>query len=178
MKRPASRLAAAALLFALTSGTAALAQQPAAEPATPAAANLTKNQLDLARSVVLGSGMGRSFEALVPTFAEQIRQLYVTRPEIQKDLDTVLEQIKPEIEKKKEDLITAAARTMASHLSEADLGQIDTFFKSQAGQRYVAAQPLVLDDIFNDMRQWTSQTADFALARVREEMKKKGHNDL
>jgi hypothetical protein len=176
MKRPASRFAAAVFFLALTSGTAALAQQPAAAPA--AAANMTKNQLDLARSVVLGSGMGRSFEALVPTFAEQIRQLYVTRPEIQKDLDSVLEQIKPEIEKKKEDLITAAARTMASHLSEADLGQIDTFFKSQAGQRYVAAQPLVLDDIFNDMRQWTSQTADFVLARVREEMKKKGHSDL
>jgi hypothetical protein len=179
MKRPARRFAVAALAFALTSGTAAFAQQPAQSPdAAPSASNLTTNQVDLARSVVLGSGMGRSFEALVPTFAEQIRQLYVTRPEIQKDLDTVLEQIRPEIEKRKDELITAAARTVATHLNEADLTQIDAFFKSQAGQRYVAAQPLVLDDIFNEMRQWTSQTADFALARVREEMKKKGHNDL
>lgn len=175
MIRAFSRISFAALALALTTATAAVAQQPAPQPPAQAAPQPTPSQVAVAREVIIGSGMGRSFEALVPTFGEQIKQLFVTRPELAKDIDASLEQIRPEIEKRKDELISNAARLMATHLGEADLQQISAFFASPAGKKYVETQPLVLDDIFDAMREWANSTADFVLNRVREEMKKKGH---
>lgn len=176
MTRAFSRIASAALALTLTTATVAVAQQPAPAPAAPqAAAQVSPAQLALGREIIVGSGMARSFEALIPTFSEQIKQLFVTRPEVTKDLDTVLDQIRPEIEKKKEELVTSAARMMASRINEADLRQIVAFFSSDAGKHYVETQPVVLNDIFDAMRTWANDTAEFTLTRVREEMKKKGH---
>lgn len=166
MHRFASRIAAVSLAIALTAG-AALAQQPGA--------NLTPSHIQIAREVVVDSGMARSFEAMLPTFANQVRQAYVTRPEITADLNAVLEQLKPELEKQKDDMVTTAARLMAARLSEPDLKEIGAFFKTQAGKRYVSTQPVVLDELFTDMQEWVQKVSEFIVVRVRTEMKKKGH---
>ncbi len=183
------RLVAPLAAFLLLGAAPALAQAPGAKPAkpatpaapaapaTPAAQTpaYTANHLALAREVMLSSGIARSFDSVIPAFADRIRQGAVTRPELTKDLDTVLASLEPEMEMQKQAMIDTASRIYASRLSEAELGEIAAFFRSPAGKRYVETQPQVLDDLVGAMQTWTQDVSEYVMVRVRAEMAKKGH---
>ncbi|POR43886.1 DUF2059 domain-containing protein [Methylobacterium sp. V23] len=189
------RLAALAALVLASAPLAAQAQAPAqkppaakpgAKPSTPAAAPApstpaaqtpaySANHLALAREVMLNSGIARSFDSIIPAFAERIRQGAVTRPELSKDLETVLTSLEPEMELQKQAMIDTAARIYAARLSEAELNEIATFFRSPAGKRYVETQPQVLDEMVQAMQNWTQDVSEYIMVRVRAEMAKKGH---
>jgi hypothetical protein len=182
-----------AVLLAAALPQAVLAQQPqpqkpaapakpAAKPATPAAqtpaaapAGPSASHLALAREVMLSSGIARSFDSIIPAFGEQIRQAAVTRPELTKDLDEVLVSLDPEMELQKQTMIDTAARIYASRLSEPELNEIATFFRSPAGKRYVETQPEVLDSMVQAMQTWTQTVSEYVMVRVRAEMAKRGH---
>lgn len=175
-----SRLLAAALGLALAaSSLPALAQVKRPAPATPAAntpagSTYSANHLALAREVMLSSGIARSFDAIIPSFADQIRKQAVTRPEIQKDLDQVLANLQPEMELQKQRMIDIAARAYAAKFSEAELTDIATFFRSPAGKRYVEMQPPLLDEMVRAMQGWTEEVSEYLMVRVRAEMGKRG----
>ncbi len=178
---PLGRNALRALAFAALAssgvavGTGAQAQQPAQTPATAAATNLAQSHIDVARDVVMLSGMGRTFDGLLPTFGDQVRQTFITRPEISGDLNAVLDQLKPELETRKDEILNTSARILATRINEETLVQIREFFRSTAGQQYVATQPLVLDDLFSALNTWVGDVSAFVISRVREEMRKRGH---
>jgi hypothetical protein len=156
------------------------ATKPAAQPSTPAANSpaapaYTPGHLALAREVMLSSGIARSFDSVLPAFAEQIRKQSVTRPELAKDLDEVLASLQPEMELQKQRMIDIAARTYAAKFSEAELKEIATFFRSPAGKHYVEAQPQLLDEMVQEMQDWTQDVSEYVMVRVRAEMGKRGH---
>lgn len=165
---------AAPCLPALAQAKKPAAPTPAAN--TPAGPTYTANHLALAREVMLSSGIARSFDSIIPSFAEQIRKQAVTRPEIQKDLDDVLVKLQPEMELQKQRMIDIAARTYASRLTEAELSDIASFFRSPAGKRYVETQPLLLDEMVHEMQGWTAEVSEYIMVRVRAEMGKRGFN--
>ena len=142
--------------------------------ATPAAPALSANHLALAREVMLSSGIARSFDSIIPAFADQIRKQAVTRPEITKDLDAVLVGLQPEMELQKQRMVDIAARTYAAKFSEAELKDIATFFRSASGKRYVEAQPQLLDEMVQEMQDWTQEVSEYVMVRVRAEMSKRG----
>jgi hypothetical protein len=150
---------------------AAPAQQPApAAPATPA-------QLAAARELVIASGMSRSFGVVIPQFINQIGgSLTETRPELTEDLKTVFDELTPEFNKQADEMTDIAAQIFAKHLSEADLKGAVAFFNSPAGKQYVAAQPPILSDIVTAMQGWQGKVSTNMMTRVREEMRKKGHD--
>ena len=164
-------------LVALIAGSPAFAQQaaPAAAPAaTPGAP--TAAQLALAKEIVIGSGVSRSFAIVVPQFLDQIgTRLTQTRPDLIKDLNTVMEQIKPEFDKRVDQMVDTAARLYAERLSEQELKDVSNFFKSASGVKFVEQQPLVLNALYVSMQGWQQQLSGDMMTRVREEMKKKGH---
>lgn len=176
-----SRSVLVAFLAGLALGpVGALAQtKPAAKPGTPTPAaatqQITPNHLALAREVMLASGIARSFDSIIPAFDQQIRQQAVTRPELTKDLDEVLKALQPEMELQKQRMVDIAARLYASHLSEAELQDVVTFFRSPSGKRYVASQPEVLDGMVQAMQNWTQDVSEYLMVRVRAEMGKRGH---
>lgn len=153
------------------------APAPAPAPMTPAAQGPTigAGHLALAREVMLSSGIARSFDSIIPAFGEQIRQAAVTRPELSKDLDEVLNGLGPEMELQKQSMIDTASRIYASRLTEAELGEIAAFFRSPAGKRYVETQPQVLDEMVQAMQTWTQDVSEYVMVRVRAEMAKRGH---
>jgi hypothetical protein len=55
------------------------------------------------------------------------------------------------------------------------LKDISNFFKSPSGRRYVETQPILLDDIVNELATWAQNTAEFVMIRARAEMQKRGH---
>jgi len=151
--------------------------KPAAQPNTPAAATptYTASHLALAREVMLSSGIARSFDSVLPAFADQIRKQTVTRPELTKDLDEVLVSLQPEMELQKQRMIDIAARTYAAKFPEPELKEIATFFRSPAGKHYVEAQPQLLDEMVQEMQDWTQEVSEYVMVRVRAEMGKRGH---
>lgn len=171
------RLLAAAAALAIAAPGLALAQAQKPAPATQAAAPAGPNasHLALAREVILSSGIARSFDSVIPAFAEQIRQQSVTRPELQKDLNDVLTSLEPEMELQKQRMVTIAARIYAEKLSEPELKEIAAFFRSAAGKRYVETQPIVLDQMVQAMQGWTQEVSEYVMVRVRAEMGKRGH---
>lgn len=169
MIRPATRLVAISAALGLLTAAAA-AQAPAPTPPAPTASHLA-----LAREVALSSGLTRTFDAIIPQFGERIRQSAVSRPEVTKDLNDVLEKLKPELELQKQQMINNTARVFANRLTEAELKEISTFFRSPAGQRYVQTQPVVLDDLVKEISTWTDTVAEYVMVRVRAEMGKRGH---
>jgi hypothetical protein len=180
-----SRLAAATLALCLAAGAAGAQQraQPPAPAATPAPApapapqpQFTPAHLGFARDVAIASGITRSFDAILPQFADQIRQQMVTRPELTKDLNEVLKNLEPEMELQKQQMVNTTARVFAARMTEAELKDVAEFFKSPSGLKYVQAQPLVLDELVKEMQTWTQNVAEYIMVRVRAEMGKRGHH--
>lgn len=183
----------AALLSQAVLAPAALAQpspggkppaasaKPTAKPGTPPPPapapepEITPSHLALAREVMLSSGIARSFDSIIPTMAEQIRKNAVTRPDLAKDLDEVLKSLDPEMALQKQRLVDIAARIYARRLTEAELKDIVTFFRSPAGKRYVETQPQILDDMVGAMQDWTQEVSEYVMVRTRAEMGKRGH---
>lgn len=178
------RLAAAlAILAAALPGLAsaqaqkAPAPKPAAQsaPSAAPAAAPSPSHLALAREVMLSSGIARSFDSIIPAFADQIRQQAVTRPELAKDLNEVLTALQPEMELQKQRMVDTAAKIYADKLTEAELKEIAAFFRSAAGKRYVESQPAVLDEMVQAMQTWTQEVSEYVMVRVRAELGKRGH---
>jgi hypothetical protein len=163
MIRNASRLAATSVaLFLLASPVLAQAQPSA-------------SHLDVAREVAIASGMTRSFDAMTAPLLAQLQQMNVTRPEIRQDLDQVVEMLRPEVEQQKQKMIDSAARAYAIRMSEPELKEIATFYRTPAGKKYVEMQPLLLDDIVKDLATWTQNVSEYIIIRARAEMSKRGH---
>jgi hypothetical protein len=164
----------------------ALAQQqpataPLTKPGTPApaaaAAPPTPQQMSMARDVVLYSGIARSFQVVVPQYLDQIgASLTRTRPDLIRDLNVVMEQVKPDFDKRVDEMVDNAARIYAAHLNEQQLKEAAGFFKSPAGVAYVQVQPAMMGDLFPAMQAWQKQMSEDMVTRIRAEMKKKGHD--
>ena len=180
--RKLAGLSAIAVLLGSVAAMPAAAQelgpQQAAVPAppivdpTPSAAHVAK-----ARRLILATGISRSFQIIVPEFMDQIgTTLTQSRPELIPDTDVVLEKLRPEFEKQSDEMIDLSARIYATLLSEKDIDAILAFFDSSAGKKYVGAQPLFLNQLVSGMQAWQQKISINMMTRVREEMKKKGHD--
>jgi hypothetical protein len=155
-----------------TPGAPAPGAPPAAQPAPTA---ISESHLTVARELAIMSGVTAVLDRIVPQFAAQIRQGTVTRPDLTKDLDQVLEGMKPELDQKKQEMITTTARVYAGALTEAELKDVVAFFKTPSGRKYLDATPRVLDQVSLETQRWTERLAQHVMGRVRDEMIKRGH---
>jgi hypothetical protein len=156
---------------------AAGSQQDPPPPATPEAAEPSAAHVQAARELILATGISRSFQIIIPEFMDQIDvTLTQTRPELTNDLLAVMGQLKPEFDKQADEMIDLSARIYARLLTEDEIRAILAFFKSDAGRKYVGAQPLFLNQLVAGMQAWQQKISVNMMTRVREEMKKKGHD--
>lgn len=168
----------AALLLAETAGAQqATPPAPPAAPNAPAQPAASPSHLAAARALVIACGMSRSFSSIIPQFLDQIgSSLTQTRPELRTDLSAVLTQIKPEFDKQVDEMIDMAAQIYAKQMSEPDLKAAVAFFDSPAGKKYVEMQPAFVSEIVTAMQGWQGKISTDMMTRVREEMKKRGHD--
>jgi hypothetical protein len=154
--------------------SAAAVAPPVASSVTPSAASPA--QIALARAVIVDSGIASSFQLIIPQYLEQIALSATrTRPDIVADLNLVLAAIRPEFDKKVDEMIDSAAQLYAQRLTQKELEDISAFFKSASGRKYVGSQPYLMNDMFVAMQAWSQKISVDMTSRVREEMRKKGH---
>lgn len=167
----------AGLCAALMSSAAFAQTVPAQNPSQAAQPKLpdpSPQALALGRELVVAAGVSRTFDGIIPQLMIEIQQsILQVRPNIVKEVDEILIQLKPEFEPQRAEMLAIAAKIYARALSEADIKDALTFFKSPAGQRYVAAQPQMLDQLFNEMQTESQKITEQLLKRVREELKKR-----
>lgn len=164
-------------LFYISGGRAQQATPAApASPDSPAPAAPIPSHLAAAKALVVASGISRSFSIIIPQFLDQIgSSLTQTRPEVRSDLNIVLTQLKPEFDTKVDEMIGIAAQIYVKQMSEQELKAAVTFFESHSGKKYVETQPAFLTEVVTAMQGWQGKISTDLMARVRAEMKKKGH---
>lgn len=148
-----------------------------AASAVPAAAQTPPpDQLKAAREVIEVSGAASSLNNIVPIFMDEAKQTFTrTRPEIAKDLTEVLAQIAPEFEKRRDQLMDEIAIVYAQRFTGQELVEIKAFYQSPTGAKLVKNLPGVLQQSFEKTEAWSRKMSQDIVARLRQEMRKRGH---
>jgi hypothetical protein len=179
--RPSRRPGAAALVVALAAvlATPAFAQQPAPAPAPAAAAPAepTPSHVAIAREVLIATGITRTFDGMVSQSLEQFKAgVLQTQPNLRADLDAAAAAVEQKMRAGEVvNMQISAGILLARRMSEAELKEVLTFFKSAAGQKYVEAQPRFLDDLVPAIDGWAAKALPEAINQVRAAMAVKGH---
>jgi hypothetical protein len=162
----------AAALFLCLAASAASAQKMS----TPAKAP-TPAMVDLARQILTASGESRALDPLIPSVMQQTYTNFVQQnPDLQKPLVETMTALQPEFMKLQSQVTDLMANAYAAHFTEAELKEMLAFYNSPTGKKYVAEMPKVMQESLAAAREWGAKFSDKVIARVREEMKKKGHN--
>lgn len=162
----------------------ASAQSPAAPPAaTPAPAQTTQplapppsaSHMAAARDLIAAQNVLAPIDELLPSFGEQIRKQNITRPELSKDLDAVINGLAPELVLQRQRVSEIVARVYTKWLTEAELKELAAFYRTPLGQKFNRIQPDMVDEVVNDVGIWTQEASEYVITRVRAEMAKRGH---
>jgi uncharacterized protein len=132
------------------------------------------DSLRLARLVVEGSGLARSFRGLTDVLRDDLSRLGTTRPELANDLQTALGEMRPDFDAEADAMTARAAGVYAQKLSRRELADCAVFFAGPSGKAYVAAQPAILGDLGAAVEDWRRRASVALLTRLREKLRAKG----
>ena len=153
-----------ALICACLGPFAAHAQQPSAAAVA------------LARDVITIKGASGMTDPLVRGVIETVKNSFVpTNPNLTRELNDVAATLHKELDGKSSEVVDQMARAYASHFTEQELKDLLVFFKTPLGQKYVREEPVALEDGLKRAQQWADAFAETVMARMRNEMQKKGH---
>ena len=163
----AGALRAGALAFALASfPLVAHAQVP----------NPSASHLAVARDVVEASGATRAFDTVIPVMLQQSYNMFVQQnPDLQKPLQESIVAIRPEFDNRRGEIRDIVALVYTKKFSEPELKELLAFYRSATGKKFVAEIPSVLEESFARTQEWGAKLSEDVVARLRVEMKKRGH---
>jgi uncharacterized protein len=145
------------------------AQSPAQGP-SPAA-------ILLAKQIVEIKGARQLFTPLVRGVVEKVKDQFMqTNFMWAKDLNEVAANLEQQYAPRVDELIDMSARIYASHFTESELKQLLAFYQSPVGQKAIVEEPKALDESVASGGQWGDNLADEVVVKMRDEMKKRGHD--
>jgi hypothetical protein len=165
--------------FARTLCAAALAclaftQDLRAQSAQPSAAAVA-----IAREIVELKGGITIFDGVVSGVIEFHKKALLTaNPNLSKDLEEISNRLIKENAPRRAEVQTEIARAYASRFTEAELKDILAFYKTPLGKKLIVEEPAGLDEATKRVDAWASKYAEEMLAKMRAEMRKKGHTVL
>ena len=163
----AGALRAGALAFALAS----LPLVAHAQQAQPSASHL-----QVARDVVEASGATRAFDTVIPAMLQQSYAMFMQQnPDLQKALQESILAIRPEFDNRRGEIREIVALVYTKKFSEPELKEMLAFYRSATGKKFVTEIPAVLEESFARTQEWGGKLSEDVVARLRVEMKKRGH---
>ncbi len=161
--RRANRLAMVAVVLALA-GPAAYAQQPSAAG------------MATAKEIVAVTSATTLFNPLIAGVIEQAKLLFLQQnPSLAKDLNEISAAMRTQLTPRFDELVNEVARNYAIRFSEQELKELLAFYKSPVGGKLLKEQPQVVDASLKFAQNWANTLSDQVIAKMREELKKKGH---
>ena len=153
----------ALLLFSIS---AAQAQAP-----TPSAEAMTA-----ARALVTTLKLSDQYKALLPVILLSIKPgLTQDRPEIEQDYNSLMPAIADAYTPYYNSMIDAAATIYATAFTTDELKQIETFYRSEAGQKLLQKSQNITEQVAQVGRDGGRKASDALKARLTEELRQKGH---
>jgi uncharacterized protein len=135
------------------------------------------NAVALAREIIVIKGSGNLFEGLVPSIVEQAKALFLqTNPMLSKDLNEVAAKMRADYAPRSAELANDLAKFYASRFTEQELKDILAFYKTTAGKKVIDEEPKIFEEAMNNMRSFGEKFSQDVIARMRGEMKKRGHD--
>jgi uncharacterized protein len=145
------------------------AQSPAQTP-SPAAILLAKQIVEL-------KGARELFTPLVRGVVEKVKDQFLqTNFMWAKDLNEVAAGLEKDYAPRVDELVDMSARIYASHFTEAELKQLLAFYQSPLGRKAIVEEPKALDESMASAGQWGDNLSDEVVVKMRDEMKKRGHD--
>ncbi len=155
---------AAALVFTGLGPFAAQAQQP-----SPAA-------VATAREVITIKGAAMMTDPLVRGVIESVKNSFIpTNPNLTRELNDVALTLHKELDGKSSEVVNEMARAYATRFSEQELKDLLVFYKTPLGQKFIKEEPAAIEDGLKRAQQWADAFSETVMARMRNEMQKKGH---
>ncbi len=158
-----SRLAAVAVAL-VAFGPAAHSQQ------TSVAAIAT------AKELIAATQATTVFNPLIAGVVEQAKLVFLQQnPGLAKDLNEIAEKMRTDLAPRFSELSDEMAKLYATHFTDQELKAILVFYQSPVGKKLLAEQPTVVDASMRYAQDWANKLSDQVIAKMREELKKRGH---
>lgn len=137
--------------------------------ATPAA-------IATAGEIVKLSGAATLFNSLVPGVIEQSKILFLQQnPGLAGDLNEIGTRMRTEFAPRLNELNLEVAKIYAEQFTEQELKDLLTFYNSAVGKKFVASQENVVNSSLRLAQDWANKLSEEVTAKMRDELKKKGH---
>jgi uncharacterized protein len=155
-----------ALGLALTLGVVpAAAQQPSA------------TAVATAKEVITAKGAGELYGPLVSGVIERTKSVLLqTNPMLSKDLNEVAAKLHADYAPRRAEILNEVAKVYASRFTEQELKDTLAFYKSPLGRKLITEEPAILDQSMKTAQTWAENLSQEIIAKMRAEMKKRGHN--
>lgn len=139
--------------------------------AQPSAAALAE-----AQKLVAVTGTINLFNPLVAGVIEQAKLLFLQQdPSLGKDLNEVAAKLRTDLMPRLSELFNEVAKYYATDFTEQELKDILVFYQSPTGKKLLDRQPQIVDHSMKFAQEWANKLSDEVIAKMRDEMKKKGH---
>ena len=133
--------------------------------------------LQVAEQLVSITGATALFNPLIAGVVEQAKNLYLQQnPALAKDLNEIADKMRKDLQPRFAELTNEIAKLYATHFTEQELKDILAFYKSPAGKKMLAQQPAVVEGSMKFAQNWANKLSEQVVAKMREDLKKKGHD--
>jgi len=162
LQRAARPLMVAAALAAFSS--AAHAQQPSA------------GAMALAKQLIAATNATTVFTPLIAGVVEQAKVLYLQQdPSLASDLNEIAAKMRTDLQPRFTEINDEVAKLYATSFTEQELKDILVFYQSPTGKKMLTQQPKLIDSSMSFAQNWANKLSDEVIAKMRDELKKKGH---
>jgi hypothetical protein len=153
----------------------ALAAIGLAKPA--AAANPSPASILIAKQIIEIKGVKAMFEPIVRGVVEKAKNVFMqTNFMWSKDLTEVAVIVNKDYDSRSNELVDATARIYASHFTEQELKTLLAFYQSPLGRKTLLEEPKAMDESMRNAATWADNLSEDVMAKMRVEMKKRGHD--
>jgi hypothetical protein len=129
-----------------------------------------------AKELIAVTGATTIFSPLIAGVVEQAKVLYLQQnPALSKDLNEIATQMRADLQSRFSELTDEVSRLYAVNFTEQELKDIIAFYKTTAGKKLLATQPQVIDSSMKFAQDWANKLSDQVIAKMRDELKKRGH---
>jgi hypothetical protein len=135
------------------------------------------SHLAVAKELVNIVGATRQFDSIVTGVIVQIASNYLqSNSALAKDLNEIVELLVGEYLPRRDEMQNEVIRLYASRLTEQEIKDVLTFYKSPLGKKMLNESQYVLGESLNRADVWATKFREEVAVRLRAELKKRGHN--
>jgi hypothetical protein len=132
--------------------------------------------LATAKQLIASTNATAIFNPLIAGVVEQAKLLFLQQnPGLAKDLNEIAEKMRTDLAPRFAELNDEMAKLYATHFTEPELKAILAFYQSPVGKKMLVEQPTVVDASMRFAQDWANNLSDQVIAKMRDELKKRGH---